>query len=438
MRFFSLIFSILLFNIGITQADVLKSPNVVPETKVPENVVELNTDNIQIIGTSDRSPIEYSVGDPMVFTLTADIGKQKPTVDYFIDWNVSSDDGKTQRGKTKLSETPIIINTSISRPGFIHIEARLMDNSDKVVKGYGKIWGAKKERSIQYQGGMGADIDKITQSSPEPADFDAFWDRQKARLATVPLKYTMDKVFSNKNINVYAVKIDCAGPHSATGYLTLPQNPADKSLPAEVHYDGYGFHKPNAPHNGPADKIHFHVNAHGYDLDQPDEYYNKFKKAIESNGKKYALDPEQNSNPETAYFNGMVLRLMRSLQFVKQLPSWDQKTLIIIGGSQGGLQTIWAAGLDHDVSLCKPYITWCCDLAGSDIGKRLSCFRPKWAKALDYYDAVNHAKRIQCPVIITRAGLGDYTCAPSGLAALYNPHFSLIFSIFSLFYFSIL
>ena len=43
-----------------------------------------------------------------------------------------------------------------------------------------------------------------------------------------------------------------------------------------------------------------------------------------------------------------------------------------------------------------------------------------YGKGLDYYDAVNHIRRAKCPVEITRAGLGDYTCPPSGLALYYN------------------
>ena len=38
---------------------------------------------------------------------------------------------------------------------------------------------------------------------------------------------------------------------------------------------------------------------------------------------------------------------------------------------------------------------------------------------LGYYDPVNQAKRIKCETTIT-AGLGDYTCPPSGITVLYN------------------
>ena len=117
----------------------------------------------------------------------------------------------------------------------------------------------------------------------------------------------------------------------------------------------------------------------------------------------------------------MALRVMRTLQFVKQLPQWNQEVLVANGGSQGGLQTIWAAGLDPDVTLARIQVPWCCDLGGAKNFQRLTGnWRISYVRALDYYDPINFAKRIKCKVEIIRAGLGDYTCPPSGVAVFYN------------------
>ena len=75
--------------------------------------------------------------------------------------------------------------------------------------------------------------------------------------------------------------------------------------------------------------------------------------------------------------------------------------------------------MDPDVTEADSSITWCCDFAGPTIG-RLGGWRPQYVPALGYYDAANHGKRIKCKTVISRAGLGDYTCPPSGLAVLYN------------------
>jgi cephalosporin-C deacetylase-like acetyl esterase len=89
----------------------------------------------------------------------------------------------------------------------------------------------------------------------------------------------------------------------------------------------------------------------------------------------------------------------------------------------GGLQAMWAAALDPDVSEANLEVPWCCDMGGRETLKRNSV---TWGVgetvALRYFDPVNMAKRVstKCKLTIVRAGLGDYTCPPSGIAVMYN------------------
>ena len=48
---------------------------------------------------------------------------------------------------------------------------------------------------------------------------------------------------------------------------------------------------------------------------------------------------------ETSYFRGMILRLIRALQYTKSLPEWDGKNLEVSGKSQGGAFAILGAGI---------------------------------------------------------------------------------------------
>ncbi|MBS1369994.1 MAG: hypothetical protein HPZ91_08590 [Lentisphaeria bacterium] len=384
--------------------------------KVSE-VVTLNPDKVQVIGVTDKDPLSYAPGETMTFTVTADLGGQKPTADYYLNWSRSGDDGQKDGGRMKVTGEPLVIKTSLDKPGFVRIIAKLTDKNGKVLRTK-NIWN--KQADVAFEGGAGVQPENLTAGAEEPKDFDAFWQKQKARLAEVPLKYEMKKQpESTPAVDIYAVTIDCAGPRPVTGYLTIPAGAKEKSLPAQANYFGYGVGAQRPPKDGPKDRINLSINAHGFLLNQPNSYYEKFATEIKSNGQGYAFDPKQNADPETAYFNGMALRVMRSLEFLKQLPQWNGKDLTVSGGSQGGLQTVWAAGLDPDVTRALPGIPWCCDLNGSSLG-RLRGWYPQYVEALGYYDTVNHAKRIKCPVEITRAGLGDYTCPPSGVAVLYN------------------
>ena len=385
-------------------------------------VATLDPEQITFRGETKKA--FFAPNEPIEFEFKVDFGQQDaPKKPCFVRWVRTGDDGKRETGMVELVPgKSAIVRTSLATPGFVRMQAELTNHKrvvlrQKVKSGYHK----GKLQNISFDGGAGVEPEKLRPAAEEPADFDAFWARQKEKLAQVPVKYTMTKVSKpGAKVEVFAVSVDCAGPRPVTGYLTMPAGAKDKSLPAYANYHGYGTGIQKAPASGPRDRIRLTINAHGYELGKDADYYKDFFSGIKSNGRNYAFDPKQNSDPETAYFNGMALRVMRGLQFLKALPQWNGKDLVSTGGSQGGLQTIWAAALDPDVTLANSGITWCCDFAGPNLKKRLKGWRPEYVPALNYYDCVFHAKRIKCPVKITRAGLGDYTCPPSGLAILYN------------------
>lgn len=387
-----------------------------PAAAEVEQTAGLDAQKITINGTSDKAL--YELGEQMTFLIAPDFGGQTiPTDTYSVKWQRTGEDGKRATGKEPFTPgKPVVIKTSLDTPGFVRIVAYLADGKGRIVQK--KNQGGKLE-DICFIGGAGVQPEKLQPAVEEPADFDAFWTKQKAKLAAVPVTYKMDKVGSSPNVDIYAVSVDCAGPRPVTGYLTVPLGAKEKSLPAYVSYYGYGTNIQTPPKDGPGNRLRFEVNAHGYELGKDKGYYDDFFAKIKSNGAIYAFDPKQNSDPETAYFNGMALRVMRSLEFLKQLPQWNGKVLSASGASQGGLQTIWAASLDPDVTDAVSIITWCSDLAGPEKG-RPDGWRPTYVPALNYYDAAFHARRVKCPVDISRAGLGDDICPPSGLAILYN------------------
>ena len=384
------------------------------QEKKAEEVIRIDPATVTIAGRTDKDPLSYAPGETMTFTLNLHFNGPKPTVPYFIAWRRSGDDGKQTTGRASAFE-PVIIKTSLDRPGFVRIYAKLIDERNRNVV-------VKKHEAGSFNGGAAVQPETL-KGTPPPADFDAFWAKQKARLASVPLKSEMKKVASAQNAEIYMVKVDCAGPRPVTGYLAIPHGAKEKSLSAEVVFDGYGFSgvRDQGPPDGPKKHIRFKVNAHGYDLRREKAYYDAFLKKICPRGKGYAFDPVENSDPGTAYFNGMALRVLRALEFVKTLPQWNGKILMVNGGSQGGLQTIWAAAMDPDVTSASAAVPWCCDLGGAaNFGRLTGGWRLAYTRALDYYDPIHFAPKIKCRFSIPRAGLGDYVCPPSGIAVFYN------------------
>ena len=229
-----------------------------------------------------------------------------------------------------------------------------------------------------------------------------------------------------EDVKLYKVSIPCAGGRPATGYLSVPAK--EGRYPARMRFHGYneswtrGATQPPAPDKLPADSIVLDLSAHGFEMGREEAYYAEFRKASGSNGYGHAFDPDENKDPETAYFKGMTFRVMRGAEYLKSCPEWNGGSFVVEGGSQGGLQAIWTAALVPGVTECRPYIPWCCDIGGHAAGRAHGDWHIPWVDALGYYDAANMARRIPetCRVTVTRAGLGDYICPPSGVMAFYN------------------
>ncbi|MCQ2388681.1 MAG: acetylxylan esterase [Kiritimatiellae bacterium] len=394
----------------------------------PAEKSEFNTSKMRFSGATDKSPVAYKVGETMRFTFSLACNQPVPSNKvFYVKWSRRGDDGVNFSGFDRITEDrPVVVETSIDRPGFVNVNASLTDVQGNwfcyFQDDYNRI-------PLQWEGSAGADVDAILPCYDEPADFDAFWAKQLAALAAVPVKAELVDVPTNKLPAKFrggthvaqAFSVACAGPNPVTGFLVYPRDAQPKSLPVRITFDGYG---PGCQGAGPAEwlfspwpkpMVKISVNAHGYKLLQPESHYKKLK----LDG--YAFNAHENEKPETSYFLGEALRLVRAYDFAKTLPVWNGKDLIATGGSQGGFQSVLAASLVKGLTETHPDVTWMCDCAGPTRG-RLPGWRPDYRPGLAYFDSVFHARRIPatCRLDMGRVGLGDYVCPPTGVAACYN------------------
>ena len=403
-------------------------------------------DNAWLKGTTDKNPLAYAPGEEMVFTVEpVGIEGDIPEGDYTLDWTFSDDFGRRETGRIPLTGEPFVYRTSLDRPGFVRLQAYVLGPDGKRyekkytgdtstpegIKAMNEF--EKKPHNVFFDGGAAVEPDKL-ETYPEPADFDAFWTNQFARLDLVPIKADLVETDSpNPRARRWAIRIDCAGLRPVTGYLSVPKAVDEgKRFPARLETHGYNGNSfsPNKPGWAPGDSIMLNINAHGLKLPEfgaTEADRKALKWEVRSHDKDYAFDPAQNEDPETAYFNGMVLRVKRGLQYLKTVEGWDGTNLVASGGSQGGLQTLWAAGCGEGVTRAESSITWCCDMYNNNIRRERKISSDgwyiPWTESMGYYDAANFAKRIPaqtCHTYITRAGLGDYCCPPMGLAKLWN------------------
>ena len=380
-------------------------------------VLTASAQDFSIRGTTDKDVAIYKPGQVMEFTLRVFDGDE-PVAGKKLTWTRTGDDGKTEQGEGIADENGLKVTTQMDRPGFVRLQAQAFDAQGNRLEGPVGGWSGSQKGKSFFDGGACVEPEKVT-ATKEPADFDTFWQAMKAKLKNVPIRAERKELpTNNPEVKLYAVTVDCAGPKPVTGYLTIPADAKPQSLPAICQFHGYGVNKHSPPGWLSDQAIVFNVNAHGMELGREDGYYEQLKKDLAG----YCFKNEENSDREKTYYHGMALRVMRALQYVKSLPEWDGKELHSDGGSQGGLQGLWGAGLDSDVTSSNIWSPWCCDFGGINAG-RLRGWRPDYTEVLDYYDPVFLAKPIKGKVHLI-ANYGDYTCPPSGVWIVYNniPH----------------
>ena len=370
------------------------------------SVFHLFAGEITFYGETDKNPLTYAPGEEILFSIQV-FDDGNPCTGQKVQWTRTGDDGLTENGEAVSSaEEPIVIRTRLNVPGFVWLKAAALDESGNPIPG----------EDHQFNGGAGVRLEELA-SFPEPDDFDAFWNRQKERLAEIPARATLTEVESGaEGVKCYDLRVDSVGA-PVSGYFCKPENASEKTLPATLLLQGYGVASASKEAGLGKNGLALCINAHGIENGKEAGFYSNL---FETTLKSYGLPASSNPDPETSYWNGVAMRVMRALEFLKAQPEWDGVNLRVVGGSQGGFQSILGAALDGDANQCDLIVPWFCDVSGTAEQKRNpSIFRPEWTPALGYYDGVNHAKRIKCPVTIS-AGLGDYVCPPSGVMTLYN------------------
>ena len=392
------------------------------QEKEPIKKEEPKIENYSLRIATDKPDAIYKKGETITFT--AELLKDgKPAPGLKLSYRLS-ENGNWDKFLESKSDKPLTSPEKIDKPGWVSIEVFAIGPDGKKLKN-------PKRKNVNLKAEIGAMVDplEITESAPEPKDFDAFWKAQRELLDKIPVEAERVEVPVPKkykdNVVCYDVKVKCAGPAPVSGYLTMPQNAKKGSLPATVSFHGAGVRSAYKNLKGGSSRIAFDVNAHGILNGQPKEYYDNLNKGVLR-----GYRTQGKENRDTVYFKDMFLRVMRALDYVKSLPEWDGKTLVVHGGSQGGAQAIVAAALDPQVTFCNAGVPALGDHAG-----RLAGRRPGWPcyvnkknlndadleviDAVKYYDHVYFAKRIRCETYFY-TGFVDFVCAPTSVYAAYN------------------
>jgi cephalosporin-C deacetylase-like acetyl esterase len=265
-----------------------------------------------------------------------------------------------------------------------------------------------------YAVGAAVAPDRLGLSTARPPDFDAFWNAKLAAQAQVPIKPNVTPIQSDiPGIEESVFTLDALNS-KVHGYVAKPARPGRFPAIIQLQYAGiYALDPHWAALHASDGWLVVNVDAHDKLPSDPSGDVPKSYVAV------------GNTNREKSYFLGMFLRDSRALDYLLTRPDWDGKTIVLIGGSQGGQQSLALAGLRPEkitaVLVCVP--------AGADTNGDLHGRKagfPNWPSdnpdAMEtalYFDPVNFASRIKAPVM---AGMGfiDTVSPPAGIFTALN------------------
>ena len=371
-----------------------------------------SSSNLVLTVTVDRGDAIYRRGETVAFTIQLRDGEQSAN-DGEVDWTLSKDGvAPMTNGTARISGGRATVAGKLDEPGFLQCRAAFRDTD---------------QTTRSAVAGVAVDPLAIQPSLPVPADFDEFWAEQKMQLAGIPINARLTPVNSpSTNVTCFDLQADSLGA-PISGYYARPVGAAPKSRPAILTVHGAGVRSSNLGSSaGWAGDglLALDLNAHGLPNGQPESYYTNL---ANTELREYRI--RGRDSRETIYFLGMFLRLVRAIDFLAAQPEWDGRTLIVHGSSQGGAQSIVAAGLDARVTFFAAGVPAMCDHTGVVAGRVNGWPKflanppepadPRVVEAVRYYDAMNFATRAHCPGYFT-VGFIDTTCPPTSVYAAYN------------------
>jgi len=258
-------------------------------------------------------------------------------------------------------------------------------------------------------------------------DLDLFWQRTLAEAKRAPLNATLQRTpYPAIGCEVYRLTYDgWRGARICAWYL---RPGGDGLFPGLVQYHGYSGSKADVfGYLGWALQgyavLAVDVRGQSGESNDPGIYPGGHVKGWMTQGI---------TDPETYYYRGVYVDCVRALDWLAEQPEVDAAHIGVMGMSQGGGLTLAVAALDARPALAMPEMPYLCHFGRAvEVAMRqpyleIPEYLRRWPdreqtvwKTLSYFDNMNLAQRITCPVLMT-VGLQDDICPPSSVYGAFN------------------
>jgi len=369
----------------------------------------------QLVFTPYHADGTYDVGETVGWTVTP--AATAPS--YTYKWTIRRNNAAVlKEGRLDLSSGRATIEIAGDQPGMIYVaveaDGELTPPASPVAEGPRFTGGNTGRNTGFYAVGAAVAPAKIPLSTPRPSDFDAFWDGKLAAQSKIPIAAVLKPVeIDVPGVEMSVFELDALGS-KAHGYVAKPIGEGKFPAVIQLQYAGvYALNARGVARRAAEGWLILNVDSHDK---LPSDPAGTVPRSYQSVG---------NTSRETSYFLNMYLRDSRVLDYLLTRPDWDGKTIVLMGGSMGGQQSLALAGLRPEkisaVLVCVP--------AGADSNGDLHGRKagyPNWPSANPdvmtaalYFDTVNFTSRIKAPVM---AGIGfiDTISPPAGIWSALN------------------
>ncbi len=302
---------------------------------------------------------------------------------------------------------PVAVTASAEEPCFLLCQAEFNG-----VRALSQVWyrTEAQQKTIRDLGllpgnPLTAPLPAASQDPPEPADFDAFWERTLQAARALPDEMKLEELpeYTVEGCRTFRFSMNTLNGESVHGFLRLPAG--EGPFPVIAMFPGKG-----APAARPADwgwgtygciSIEFSVHK----FRSPDTWEASLAalRAYEAahGVPDYWLIGED--SPEKFHFYSVIPGFCRVLDHVTEKLPWDRRHLVLSGGSQGGWMSLVMGALYRDKVTALYAGVPACGLASALRPERERKFRP-------YYDGDYFARRVTAPALVA-TGLNDSSVA---------------------------
>ena len=369
--------------------------------------------NTWIKAEVDRPDAIYKVGEKAVFRVT--VANDAPARVGEVSWALTLDGARTLgQGTTSLQSGTAEIEGTLNEPGVLQLKVTPSIGVEQLGTGLA---------------GAAYDPFKIEPTAKLPADFQEFWNAQKASLSKIPLDPKITPVpQDDPTLELYEVSFENINALRSHGYLAKPKGAT--SLPIMISQPGMGVH-PNGVKesrwvlgNAKLGFLALDMSAHDMPLERTPE--------DEARWKKFMGYPYIGSDDRTTYYYHQVfLGMVRAVDYMTSRPDWNRKVIISSGASQGGGLAIILAALDPRVNAVVAVAPALGEHTGLLFGRPDAAPNnlimgpdrktpdPKIVAATAYYDTCNFARFVKVPVLMS-SGLIDTACPAMTVLSIYN------------------